>query len=137
MNCKLLIEDEIWHVQLSDTNQVSFGYSIPYKKSIKALNPLWHDWDYTTYVPEVSYDMKGVTSEISPFVLKKELLNAVVSLIKKSKVTFFYFTPTSKQRGKIYANLTKLLMSKLTGKWEAQIVDEEWFYFTKLQIENE
>ena len=128
----LKIENETWHIALSDVGQVSFAYAIPYEKSNECLNPLWFDWDYEPYEPEMSWSMQGITTNISPFVLKTELLDAVVNLINKSKVTFFYFTPTSKQRGKIYSNVVKLLISKMDGEWDTQIIDETWFYFSKL-----
>jgi len=128
---KLQIENETWYISLSDTGEVSFAYSIPYEKSNECLNPLWHDWDYSPYVPEKSWSMNGVTTNTSPFVLKRKLLNSVARIINKSKVEFFYFTPTDTQRGKIYSNIVNLLISKLNGEWNTQIINETWFYFQK------
>jgi len=128
----LKIKNETWYITLSEVAQISFAYAIPYEKSVECLNPLWFNWDYEPYEPEMSWSSTGAATNISPFVLKKKLLNSVVNLINKSKVTFFYFTPTSKQKGKIYANLVKLLISKLEGKWDTQIIEKNWFYFSKL-----
>lgn len=130
---KIEIKKETWHITLCDTGQVSFAYSVPYEKSKQCTDPLWFDWDYTPYKPELVWNATGITTNISPFLLKEKIMNGVVNLINKSKVEFFYFQSTTKQRGNVYSGLLNLLSSKLVGKWESQVIEKKWFYFNKIQ----
>ena len=125
-----MIDGEKWLVQLSDDKQLSFAYLVPPDKSEWKTNPLWHDWDDKHNEDEWSYSMRDV-SKVHPMRLKSILLKLIVDVIKESKTTSFYFTPTSKQRGTIYSNIINKLLQELGPKWVRQNIDNNWFYFNK------
>ena len=93
-------------------------------------NPLWFDWHEDNNEDEWSYSMNGV-SKIHPIKLKNALFKLIVSVIKESKTTSFYFKPTNKQRGNIYSNLINKLLSDLGPEWTTQNIDNKWFYYNK------
>ena len=125
-----VIDGEKWQVILSDDKELFFSYLVPREKSEWKTNPLFFDWDYTPEEEEWSSSMDGV-SNIHPIKLKRVLFKLIVDVIKESKTNSFYFKPTSKQRGKIYANLVNKLLEELGPKWSSQVVDNYWFYFNK------
>jgi hypothetical protein len=127
-----IIDGEKWQVHLSEDKQLSFSYLVPHEKSQWKTNPLWHDWDYESNEEEWSYSMKDI-SKVNPMRLKSLLFKLIVNAIKESKTTFFYFKPTSKQRGTIYSNLVNKLLQELGSKWVGQIIDNNWFYFNKIE----
>ncbi len=131
LQSKLKIKDEVWLITVNEVHELSFAYVVPYSKSIECTDPLWHDWDTEPYVPTSDFISSGVASSISPFLLKRKLIDAITNLINRSNLTFFYFKPTSVQRGSIYVNLINVLINKLNGNWTHQVIDNDSFYFTK------
>jgi hypothetical protein len=127
------IENERWVIRLTNDNQLSFAYILPYEKTQACTDPLWHDWDDGPYIEERVVFMQGVSS-ISPFKLRRHLITEISKFINRNKITFFYFQPTTQQRGRIYNSLVSTLISTLGGDWDFQISNEEWFYFYKNKI---
>ena len=125
-----IIDGELWQLRIADDKQLSFAYLVPPDKSEWKTNPLWHDWDDKHNEDEWSYSMRDV-SKVHPMRLKSILLKLIADVIKESKTTSFYFTPTSKQRGTIYSNLINKLLQELGPKWVSQNIDNIWFYFNK------
>jgi hypothetical protein len=127
------IGNDKWQVALSDEKQLSFAYAIPKELSTWKNSPLWRSWDIndtSDLEEEWSYEFEGLPTTFSPFQLKKRLLNALVDLIQRSKTDFFYFTPTTTKRGRIFSNLGPDLIALLGRGWRLQL-DDHWFYFSK------
>jgi len=123
----LKLDDHEWSLQLSQDHELSFSYLIPSQPL-----DLW-EWKgsdieessscYSSYVE----DLEG----ISIFRARRALLSEISKLINLSHFDFFYFTPTTKRRGRVYYLIADRLCTMLHGNWSYQIYDKEWFYFQK------
>ncbi len=128
------IDENMWQIILGEDKQISFSYAIPKRLSTWRNHPLWRNWDpsdTSDLDEEWSYDFEHIPTLASPFRIKSTLIAAVALLIRRSNTNFFYFTPSSHQRGRIYSNLTRSLISALGGNWRCQLIEEYWFYFFK------
>lgn len=132
MRKNIKIDSYKWELELEATGQLTFVLIIPYKLTSKSTDPLWHTWDADDYTDEISTTYSGLPDNIHPMKLKTKLLTEIANFIKQSKVNFFYFSPTSVQRGRIYSNLVTELLLNLSGKWNHQILNKTWFYFNKI-----
>ena len=130
MRKEVIFSNDKWVIFLDVDKQLSFSYFVPAEKSEYKKDPFGFTFDEhdSANEEELSYTMTGMSK--SPFAFKTVLLNEIVTMIKVSKTNFFYFKPTTRQRGKIYTNLTNLLIKKL-GNWSFQDIDSRYFYFTK------
>ena len=135
INRQVQIEENTWRICLSDEKQLSFAYSIPRKLSTWRNDPLWRNWgndDTSDLEDEWSFDFEGILATSSPFQLKARLLTAISDLIISSRTRFFYFTPTTNRRGRIFSNLGPDLLARLGRGWKLQLVDDYWFYFSRV-----
>lgn len=132
------IDGEKWIVRLSEKNELTLSFLVPYKRSIYATDPLWHDWDWTNE-PKLNYfenyyESTGV-SNLNIFRLKGKILQEIVALINMSKVNFFYYQANTVKKAQIYLrighSIVKLLNQDLFVKqWSVQ-GDGLWCYFYK------
>jgi len=112
-----------WEMSLSRSGELSFYYQVwtyPEKD-------IWAMFDDSSdpYMKSISSE-QGMTFGISPFLLIHFFMKNVVSFAKE--VSFFYFKPSTKQRSKIFTNLTERLLNELDGSWSCQIVDNCHYY---------
>ncbi|MCK5537909.1 MAG: hypothetical protein KAI79_13870 [Bacteroidales bacterium] len=130
----ITIDTETWKLSLNSTKELAFSYLVPPKDSTWKNDPLWFSWDYDdiSNQDEWSYTFEGMTTKTSIFKIMPILIKELTKLIKQSKATFFYFTPTTDQRGKIYRHLINRILSELNGTWTYQAINNEKFYFYQI-----
>lgn len=126
------IDDMLWEVTISKEGEISFAHIYDSNAHPDGSeNWLWRSWDAHDSASFKNFIESGIASKISPFKLKRELLKTIATMIRQSRVEFFYFVPTSENRGRIYSRLAESLISEIGGEWTFQIIDNYWFYFTK------
>lgn len=136
MFCKKInLQGQTWKLCLDETAQLSFTYKVPNSEVEWLQDPLWKDFDYgEPEYEEWSFNYEGIKTDVFPLVYFNRLMEAIIMFVNQSRTTFFWFKPTSGQRGRIYHKLAKKLSSRLKGEWHMQIYEEKWFYFTKLNL---
>ena len=128
---RISIDSENWLIKLSDRNELSFAYLVPYSESIYATNPLWHDWGWNEEAQADEFENffnRTGTSKLNVFKIKAVLMEEIVNFIRQHKINFFYFQPNTDKKVYIYGEICEKLAEMLGSSWEVQS-SFFWFYF--------
>jgi len=132
MTTKVNIDNHVWEITFTEDKEIQFSYVTEH---VTNTHPIWNDWDgsdigdtYTTY--EFS-DMR-IPEGLSPIKVIREILEGVKYLIKRTHTEFFFFSAETERKGKFYTNVIEKLIRELDGDWTYQIVEDSWYYISKV-----
>lgn len=135
---RINIENENWVIKLTEKNELSFAYLVPYSESIYSNNPLWYDWGWNKEAQADEFEnffVRTGTSNLNIFKIKATLMKEIVKFIKQYKINFFYFQPNTDKKAHIYGSISKKITEMLGSTWKVQY-SHYWFYFLNT-IKNE
>jgi hypothetical protein len=131
LQSKVQIDNFNWVVSLNMRGELSFYFEQLEIDEYAGL--FWKGGDDSPreyYVASVEDNV--LPKNISPVKVVRKLIKEVAALVNRSKINFFYFSPSTDRKAIFYINVFKTYLPLLKGEWQFQIIDDTWFYFTKV-----
>jgi hypothetical protein len=131
MTRKVNIENHTWEIQLLKSREIMFSYLI---EVIEGKESLWgwcsdpDDYKYNIRV----YDDDVLPDGVSATKVVNKIISSAISLINQSGYDFFYFCASTNRKGIFYKNIIDKFLKRIKGNWTYQIIDIDWFYFSKV-----
>ena len=132
MTKSIHIDDHVWEITFTMNKEIQFSYVTTH---VANTHPIWNDWDgsdvgdtYSTY----EFGDMTIPQDVSPIKVISKILSGVKSLIKHSRTDFFYFNASTERKGRFYTNVIEKLIREIEGEWEYQIIDNSWYYISKV-----
>ncbi len=131
MQSNVQIDNLSWVVSLNMRGELSFYFE--QLEIDEYAGPFWKGGDDSPREYCVaSLEDNVLPRNISPVKVIRKLIKKVAALVNRSKVNFFFFSPSTDRKSKFYANVFKAYLPLLKGEWQFQTIDNTWFYFTKV-----
>ncbi len=131
MTRKVNIENHTWEIRLLKNREILFSYLIEVIEGKESL------WGWCSDPDDYKYNIRVFDDDILPdgvsaIKVVNKIFSSAISLINQSSYDFFYFCASTNRKGIFYKNIIDKFLKRLKGKWTYQIIDIDWFYFSKV-----